>query len=446
MVLKMTELLLLDLLQLSLLRLQFLANDSSFLQVIKPVLLLDLLVLLDLRSELLAVGLKNSLLLLLDLLLPLSLLLLLLDDSEELISLLFGLLSQQSFLLLELALSSSGHLVQNFNLMLLQLLLLQSLQSLALLERSFGPQRIDLGLSVRGSLLKLSESLDLLLLLSLGSLDFIEVLLLSLRLETIVVNDLLLQLLLLDDSLLFDVDGFLVGHLHLCHQNCSLPDLLLRLLPLLDLQVLALLQNKLLLPFLNLSLLDPLHLSLLNLINYDQRPLSLGVLSLDLPFLLVLEALESLDLHHEVHSLLLSPILLLQPFLLLQLPVPDGHALRVDHHLIHVLNVVLLLVELGLRLLEDGLGHGLAVDLVLVLGDLHGPLLVQHLHLGLPGLRVDLLLLLLLAEELLVLDLLLLGQDLSRALDPVELGLRDDDSVHLDPLLSFLPDLSNLRL
>jgi len=122
----MSQLLLLDLLKLSLLCIQLLSHDSSLLQVVQSVLLLDLLVLLDLGSQLVRVFEQDLLLLLLLLLFSLSLFLLLLNDSEELVSLLFGLFGEEAFLLLELAFSGFGHFVEDFDLLFLFLFFFES--------------------------------------------------------------------------------------------------------------------------------------------------------------------------------------------------------------------------------------------------------------------------------------------------------------------------------
>ena len=78
-----------------------------------------------------------------------------------------------------------------------------------------------------------------------------------------------------------------------------------------------------------------------------QRPLRLASL-------VEVERLEPLNLHHDVQPALLLSRLSLDVLLLLELRVPDGHALAVEHHLVHVLDLVELLVEERLR---ARLGH-----------------------------------------------------------------------------------------
>mmetsp|Transcript_14713 Transcript_14713/g.60095 ORF Transcript_14713/g.60095 Transcript_14713/m.60095 type:complete len:524 (+) Transcript_14713:151-1722(+) len=76
--------------------------------------------------------------------------------------------------------------------------------------------------------------------------------------------------------------------------------------------------------------------------------------SLLLASLVEVERLEPLNLHHDVQPALLLCRLRLDVLLLLELRVPDGDALAVEHHLVHVLDLVELLVEERLR---ARLGH-----------------------------------------------------------------------------------------
>lgn len=122
----MTQLLLLDLLEFPSLGVELLSDDSAFLEVVQSVLLFDLLVLLDLGSELVGVLEQDLFLLLLFLLFSLSFLLLLLDDSQELVSFLFCLFGQKSLFFLELSLSRFCHLVEDLDLLFLFLFLFKS--------------------------------------------------------------------------------------------------------------------------------------------------------------------------------------------------------------------------------------------------------------------------------------------------------------------------------
>ena len=66
--------------------------------------------------------------------------------------------------------------------------------------------------------------------------------------------------------------------------------------------------------------------------------------------------LEPLNLHHDIQSLLLLNVVLLEHLVLLQLLVPDGDDLGKHHFHVHVLHVVVLLVQLLLRSREHAVG------------------------------------------------------------------------------------------
>jgi hypothetical protein len=201
--------------------------------------------------------------------------------------------------------------------------------------------------------LELSESLDFEFLLGLGSSDLLEMLFLSLGFGSVVIHNFLLKLFLFVNSLVLDVDGFLVSDFNFSHKDCSLLEFLLLLSSLFFLEILNLLLNELFFAFLNFSVGNPLHFSFFDLVDDDEGALSLGVLPLDFSLLLVFQTLESLNFHHQVQTLLLSTVLLLKALLLFQLPISDGHTLSVNHHLVHVFHIVLLLVQLSLCLFQN---------------------------------------------------------------------------------------------
>ena len=93
------------------------------------------------------------------------LLLLLLDDSQELVTFGLGLLSEHDLALHELL--SAGHVkvLGLFALQLSLLLLLSAGLALALLEGALGTKGIDLTLTIGGTFLHLTQTLDLKLLL-----------------------------------------------------------------------------------------------------------------------------------------------------------------------------------------------------------------------------------------------------------------------------------------
>ena len=90
-----------------------------------------------------------------------------------------------------------------------------------------------------------------------------------------------------------------------------------------------------------------------------------GLLALDLALFLQLEGLESLDLHHKIKALLLLDPLLLKTLSLLELAIANSHDLGVKHHLVHVLDIVVILVQDLLSLSQQAIGLFLVNDLLL---------------------------------------------------------------------------------
>ena len=103
----------------------------------------------------------------------------------------------------------------------------------------------------------------------------------------------------------------------------------------------------------------------------------LGFFAFLLPLLLELQRLQSLDLHHEIKSLLFFDPVLFETLLFLLLSVSDGDHLRVKHHLIHVLHIVMFLIEHLLRLRQESFIFFLGELLVLRGWDLVGAFLVH---------------------------------------------------------------------
>ena len=100
-----------------------------------------------------------------------------------------------------------------------------------------------------------------------------------------------------------------------------------------------------------------------------------------LPLVLKLYLFESLNFHHEVESLLLLDPLLLQLLVLSELFIPNGYDAWEHDFLIHILDVVVLLVQLLLSFRQHTLGpldllqRGFRVRLVL---QPSLPLLILH--------------------------------------------------------------------
>ena len=76
----------------------------------------------------------------------------------------------------------------------------------------------------------------------------------------------------------------------------------------------------------------------------------MGVNASLLSALVLLKSLQSLDFHHYVKTLLFFDIIGFEFLRLLELLISDGNYLRVEYHLVHVLDVVVLFIELLLGL------------------------------------------------------------------------------------------------
>ena len=132
-----------------------------------------------------------------------------------------------------------------------------------------------------------------------------------------------------------------------------------------------------------------------------------AVLALSLCF----EVLEPLNLHHKVEALLLLAPLHLKSFVLSELLVADGHHFRVQHHCVHLLHVVFLLVELALGLAKQPLVLGGFGYFVLRARQFVGAVLVHLLHASFALVAGKHLLLLLLTQHSLGLLALVLSGD-----------------------------------
>ena len=70
-------------------------------------------------------------------------------------------------------------------------------------------------------------------------------------------------------------------------------------------------------------------------------------------FLLFFEYFQALNLHHQIKLLLLLDVLCLKFFILLELFVSNGDNLRVQDHLVHVLNVIEIIIHFLLSLRSE---------------------------------------------------------------------------------------------
>lgn len=147
--------------------------------------------------------------------------------------------------------------------------------------------------------------------------------------------------------------------------DCSfgLEFLLLLSTTVLFLQLLDVTDHLLSFPLGHFSFTDPFLFSLGDLLDNDSCTFPL---CFDASLLLTfgfLETLQSLDLHHDVKALLFFDIVSLEFLRLFKLLVSDSNDLGIENHLVHVLNVVMLLIEFLL-----GLGKNSAI--LLLSGDL----------------------------------------------------------------------------
>ena len=97
-------------------------------------------------------------------------------------------------------------------------------------------------------------------------------------------------------------------------------------------------------------MLQTSNLPLLDLVNEDLLPLLQSQFAPLLTLILLLEILKSFNLHHKIELLLFLDPLLLKSDVFFKLLVPDRSHFGIEHHLIHVLDIILLFVKLHLCL------------------------------------------------------------------------------------------------
>merc|ERR1719174_2531920 len=326
--LKLRNLALLDLLELLPLRSDLGADDVALLEEVAALLEGALLARGDLVADLARVLNAQTVLLALALALRLLLLHLHLDDALELVALELGLLREAA--------------------LLLSLLLLARLVKL----------RVDrVKAALLGLLLLARRALRRLLLVR-QALELLLALALALLLRALVLEDLLLLEALREQALLLDLRRRRVRLVHLVHEALRREALGLALLDLLLLQGVDLLQDEGPLLVAVLHFLHALGLAVLDLLDDHLGAAALVRDALLLALLVHLQRLQALDLHHHVQLALLLFLLLLDVPLLLDLGVADGDDLRVEHHLVHVLHVIHLLVQRLLGLLEHAVPLG----------------------------------------------------------------------------------------
>mmetsp|Transcript_127026 Transcript_127026/g.179306 ORF Transcript_127026/g.179306 Transcript_127026/m.179306 type:complete len:435 (+) Transcript_127026:242-1546(+) len=382
-------------------------------------------------SELLSV--LEAHVVLLTLSLPFSLLLLHLhlDDALELVTLELRLLAQAALLLCLLLEARLFEIGVHAILLLLLCCFLLACCPLSCLHGSLCPECIHFCCLVLSLLLHCPQPGGFSLLVgSEPGLLGLEVAL-TLLLGLLVFDDLLLFKLLSEHALLLNLHGGSIGFIDLLHEPFSRELLLLLLLDLLSLEGLNLLQYKGSLLVSLLLLLHSLCLAVLDLL-YDH--LGTGPLRLH-PLLLSnfihFQSLEALYLHHGIEVSLLFLLLGLNHALLLNLRIADSHYLGIEHHLVHVLDVVHVLVQHLLGPLQHSTFGSSSILGRLGLNGISLSLLLHlpNLFLSRDRLRLTLGQGLLLA--FLLLDFLFLAEEFCVLTQAVELRCRDDNGLLL---------------
>ena len=223
---------------------------------------------------------------------------------------------------------------------------------LSLLVVFLGTDLVKLGLTVLGTLLELSEALSLLLLFFLNAEGFSDLSLFSILLGLLVSSDLHVNFFLglLGSILLFE--GSSVGELDLLLHDLHALLLGCKCISILLLDLFDVCKELGLLLLTDLLLLHAVLLTRRNLIDKNLGAALLSIGSAFLTLKLGLDCLEALDFHHHVESLLLLDPVLLEDLVLVELPLADGPDFRGQHHLVHVLHIVVVFVHLLLSALK----------------------------------------------------------------------------------------------
>ena len=231
--------------------------------------------------------------------------------------------------------------------------LLSARLTLTLFDRTFGAESVDLRLTVSSLLLHLPQAGDLFFLLLLDAALLKGLGNFTLNLLFVVTDDLLLFVEILLSQFRLLLQRYLIRGLNFGDQSHVAGAFLFSGLDLSQALVLDLASHLLLLLDQLFALFDALNLSLLNLVHNNEGALSTSLLSDSLALLSNFQALEPLDLHHEVEFALLLKPLLLELLVLFELLVADRYNFRIQDHLVHVLDVVQLFIELSLSFAED---------------------------------------------------------------------------------------------
>mmetsp|Transcript_25379 Transcript_25379/g.59027 ORF Transcript_25379/g.59027 Transcript_25379/m.59027 type:complete len:300 (+) Transcript_25379:384-1283(+) len=285
--------------------------------------------------------------LLIQLALPLGFLLLQLNfnDALKLIALILSLLTKAPLLLRLLLLPSLIELlVDRLQASFLSALLVTCSAFIGL-HGTLSSESIHLSCLVLGLLLHGAEAGHLLLLLSGNAHLLVLNFTFPLLLRFLVLNDFLLLKLLCKHLLFLDLHCCRVGLVHLLHQSIGSQLLLLLLLNLLLPQGFDLFQYKGSLLITRFFLAHSGSLSVLDLVNDHCCPATLIIKTALLTLFIHLQSLEPLDFHHCIKLAFLLLLFRLHLPLLLDLRIAYRDHLGVQHHLVHVLDVIHVLID-----------------------------------------------------------------------------------------------------
>lgn len=95
----------------------------------------------------------------------------------------------------------------------------------------------------------------------------------------------------------------------------------------------------------NFGLLYSLMIPILDLVSDHLFASHCSILLHPVSIFFLLERLETLNFHHDIHFLLLFDVFTLQDLGLLKLLISHSDNLRVEHHLVHLLNIVKLFIQ-----------------------------------------------------------------------------------------------------
>jgi len=194
-----------------------LAGLLAFLEVVKSSLLRNFGVLCSLAANALSMISQGKLFLLIECTLFLFISLLPGDDSQELNSGSSSLLGQSLFLILVLLNSGDLEVLDNFGAVSSFFSFTSSLLALVFFGGTLSSECVDISLSISSSLLKFTESLDLVLLLLSNAFGFENLVLFSLSSLALILKDLFFKGSFTSLLLLSEVEGLGVGSFNFDH-------------------------------------------------------------------------------------------------------------------------------------------------------------------------------------------------------------------------------------